>query len=127
MKRGRATKPRRIIPLLTMLSSITRYFSAPVASRAYNTVSGTFRARLARAPTRASDHTTGRGTAAFNEREAALENKAVRDHETINAQRLRDDAKVRNQLGKRQIRCLSTYKHTFLNPTLTDLLSALSR
>lgn len=81
-----------------MLASITRYFSAPVASRAYNTVSGAFRARLVRAPTRSTDaHSAGRGTAAFNEREAALENKAVRDHEALNLQRNRDDAKVRNQ------------------------------
>lgn len=53
------------------------------------------RVRVQRAPTRALDHTTGRGTAAFNEREQALENKAVREHEAATMQRLREDAKVR--------------------------------
>ena len=88
-------KAPNFIPHLTMLASISRYFTTPVSARAYNTVSGAFRSRVARGTPRAADHTTGRGTAAFNEREAALENKAVRDHEAATTQRMREEAKVR--------------------------------
>lgn len=109
-----------------MLASVTRYFTAPVTSRAYNTVSGAFRARLTRGTTRAADHNTGRGTAAFNEREAALENKAVKDQEFLNLQRSKEDAKVRTQLNWSEFRCLSPHKHTFTCPALANLPSALS-
>jgi hypothetical protein len=52
------------------------------------------RLRVQRAPTRSTiDHNTGRGTAAFNEREAALENKAVKDHEAATLARMREEAK----------------------------------
>ena len=79
-----------------MLSSITRFFVQPVAARAYGSVSVPMRLRVQRAPTRSTiDHNTGRGTAAFNEREAALENKAVKDHEAATLARMREEAKVR--------------------------------
>ena len=53
------------------------------------------RTRVQRGPTRAIDHNTGRGTSAFNEREQALENKSVREHEAVNMARMREEAKVR--------------------------------
>ena len=77
-----------------MLSSVARYFSQPIVARAYNTLTSTMRTRVARGPTRAVDHSAGRGTAAFNEREQAMENKAVKDHEANLLKKLREDAKA---------------------------------
>lgn len=82
-----------------MLASISRYFTAPVGTRAYSMISMPMRLRVQRAPTRA-DHNIGRGTAAFSEREAALENKSVKDHEAATLSKLRADAKVRDERRK---------------------------
>jgi len=78
-----------------MFASFSRIVSGSFVSRAYSTLTMPMRARVQRAPTRALDQNTGRGTAAFNEREQALENKAVREHEATTMQRLRNDPKVR--------------------------------
>jgi hypothetical protein len=109
-----------------MLSSITRFLTKPLQARAYSTFSMPMRLRVQRAPTRATDHNVGKGTAAFNEREAALENKSVKDHETATIQRLRDEAKVRIEGLKRGFFRFSNFanKHTFAFSALHHLLSA---
>lgn len=80
-----------------MLSQVARLVSKPVGARAYGTLRMPMRSKVAKGPTRALDHKTGSGTASFNEREQALENKHVKDHEAAALKKLRDDEKVRLQ------------------------------